>query len=49
MAAQLAKKDEKVQVATLLKVIGKEAPEVYLTFTDWEHKGDNKKIEPVLN
>ena len=33
-----------VQVATLLTVIGEEAPEVYATFNDWEIDGDNKKL-----
>ena len=48
MATELVEKDEKVQVATLLTVIGEEAREVYSTFTDWEREGDNKKIAPVL-
>lgn len=48
LATELSKKDEKIQVATLLTVIGEEAREVYSTFTDWEREGDNEKIEPVL-
>ena len=48
LATELVEKDEKVQVATLLTVIGEEAREVYLTFTDWERESDNKKIAPVL-
>ena len=48
MATELSEKDEKIQVATLLTVIGEEAREVYSTFTDWESEGDNEKIEPVL-
>ena len=48
LATELAKKDEGVQVATLLTVIGEEAREVYSTFNDWEKDGDDKKIKPVL-
>ena len=48
LATELVEKDEKVQVATLLMVIGEEAREVYSTFTDWEREGNNKKIAPVL-
>ena len=48
LATELSEKDEKIQVATLLTVIGEEAREVYSTFTDWESEGDNEKIEPVL-
>ena len=48
LATELSKKDEKVQVATLLTVIGEEAREVYSTFADWASEGDSKKIEPVL-
>ena len=45
---ELNKKSEKIQVATLLTVIGEEAREVYATFTGWENEDDNNKIEPVL-
>ena len=48
LAMELVEKDEKVQVATLLTVIGEKAREVYSTFTDWEREGDHKKIAPVL-
>lgn len=48
LATGLSGKDEAVQVATLLTVIGEEAREVFATFTGWEHEGDDKKIEPVL-
>ena len=48
LAIELNKKSEKVQVATLLTVIGEEAREVFGTFTDWTNEGDNNKIEPVL-
>ena len=37
----LQQKREKVQVA-LLTVIGEEAREIFVTFTDWENEGDNK-------
>ena len=36
LAIELGKKSEKVQVATLLTVIGEEAREVFATFADWE-------------
>lgn len=48
LATELSEKDEKIQVATLLTVIGEEAREVYSTFTDWARAGDKEKIEPVL-
>ena len=48
MATGLSEKKEEVQVAALLTVIGEEAWEVFSTFSGWERKGDNKKIEPVL-
>lgn len=35
LATEVSRKSEKVQVATLLTVIGEEAREVYSTFTDW--------------
>ena len=48
LAIELGKKSEKVQVATLLTVIGEEAREVFATFADWENEGDHNRIEPVL-
>ena len=45
---ELGKNSEKVQVATLLTVIGEEAREVFATFADWENEGDHNRIEPVL-
>jgi len=39
------KKAESVQVATPLTVIGKEAQGVFSIFSDWEHKGNNAKIQ----
>ena len=48
LATELNKKSEKVQVATLLTVIGEEARDVYSTFTDWAAEGDQDKIAPVL-
>ena len=48
LATGLNGKDEAVQVATLLTVIGEEAREVCSTFSDWANEGDEAKIEPVL-
>ena len=48
LATGLDKKDEAVQVATLLTVIGEEAQEVFSTFGDWAAEGDAAKIKPVL-
>ena len=48
LAAELGKKSEAVQVATLLTVIGEEARDVYSTFTDWADEADATKIAPVL-
>lgn len=48
LATGLGAKDEAVQVATLLTVIGEEAREVFSTFTNWTTDGDEAKIEPVL-
>lgn len=48
LATELNKKDEAVQVATLLTVIGEEAREVFSTFTGWTAEGDDEKIKPVL-
>ena len=48
LATGLNSKDEAVQVATLLTVIGEEAREVFFTFTGWTTEGDEAKIGPVL-
>ena len=48
LALELSKKDEDAQVGTLLTVIGPEAQEVYTTF-EWENKGDEEKIQLVLD
>ena len=45
---ELSAKSEAVQVATLLTVVGEEAREVFSTFSNWEHDGDEGKIGPVL-
>ena len=47
IATTLNTKDESVQVATLLTVIGEEAREVYSTFT-WDTAGDSTLINRVL-
>ncbi len=47
LATELNEKREKVQVATLLTVIGEEACEVFATFT-WDTVGDESKIQQVL-
>ena len=47
VATGLTGKDEAVQVATLLTVVGEDAREVYSTFT-WDHAGDATKINKVL-
>ena len=44
LALELDKKEEKVQVAILLTVIGEEAREVFSTFTGWDSEGDESKI-----
>jgi len=44
----LNEKEEAMQVATLLTVIGEEAREVYTTFT-WSTAGDKTKIQKVLD
>ncbi|KAL9979645.1 hypothetical protein ACROYT_G017335 [Oculina patagonica] len=46
VASGLDKKDEKIQVATLLHVLGKECVEVYSNFV-WENEGDLNKIAVV--
>ena len=48
LATGLSEKAESVQVATLLTVISSEAREVFSTFSDWDHEGDDAKIQPVL-
>ena len=48
LATGLNEKDEAVQVATLLTVIGEEAREVFSTFTGWTAEGVEAKIKPVL-
>ena len=47
LATGLNEKVEKVQVATLLTVIGEEAREVFATF-NWAAVGDEAKISKVL-
>ena len=47
LATGINSKQEKVQVAILLTVIGEEARGVFSTFT-WDGDGDNEKITPVL-
>ena len=46
VASGLNKKDEKIQVATLLHVLGKECVEIYSNFV-WENEGDRDKIAVV--
>lgn len=46
VASGLDKKEEKIQVATLLHVLGKECVEVYSNFV-WEDEGDRYKIAVV--
>ena len=46
VASGLDKKDEKIQVATLLNVLGKECVEIYSNFV-WENEGDRDKIVVV--
>ena len=48
LATELKGKDEAVQVATLLTVIGEEAREVFFTFTGWAADGDDARIDPVV-
>ena len=47
LARGVTNKDEDVQVATLLTVIGEDARTVYQTF-HFDNAGDEKKIAPVL-
>lgn len=46
VASGLDKKEEKIQVATLLHVLGKECVEVFSNF-EWENEGDHEKIAAV--
>ena len=46
MASSLDKKDQKIQVATLLHLLGKECVEIYSNFV-WENEGDRDKIVVV--
>ena len=48
LATELDKKAEKVQVATLLTIIGEEARDEFSTFTDWADQDSSTKIAPVL-
>ena len=48
MATELDKKSEAIQVTMLLTVIGEEACDVILMFTDWAEEGDAARIELVL-
>ena len=45
-ASGLNEKDEKIQSATLLHVIGEEALEVYNTFS-WSAEGDDQKVSKI--
>lgn len=45
MVTELNEKEEAVQVATLLTVIGEEAREVYSTFSNGAQAGDENKID----
>jgi hypothetical protein len=47
LATGVAEKDDKIRVATLLAIIGKEANRVYNTFK-WTEEGDKKKIDKVI-
>ena len=46
VASGLDKKDEKIQVTTLLHVLGKECVEIYSNFV-WQNEGDRDKIAVV--
>ena len=46
IASGLDQKEEKVQVATLLHVLGKECVKIYSNFV-WVSEGDKNKIEVV--
>ena len=44
IAMKLQQEDDRVQVATLLTVIGAEARKVFATFADWANAGDQNKL-----
>ena len=46
LATAFNEKNEAVQVATLLTVIGEEAREVFSTFSGWATDGDESKDRP---
>ena len=46
VASGLDQKEEKIQVATLLHVLGKECVEIFSNFV-WTSEGDRNKIEAV--
>lgn len=48
LVLELDKKSQAVQVAALLKVISKDACEVYSMFTEWDAEGDEPKLTQVL-
>ena len=48
-ATELNKKHVKVQVASLLTIIGEKARDVYSTFTDWESEESKQKGTPLLD
>ena len=48
LATEHNKKAEPIQVATLHRIIGEEARDVYSILTDWADEGDKNKIAPVL-
>ena len=43
LATKLNKKPGAVQVAMLLTIIGKEAQDVFPTFTEWRNADDNQR------
>ena len=47
LATELNKKHEKVQVATLLIIIGEEARDVYSTSTDWESEDSKERKQKI--
>ena len=47
LASRLSSKDEGIQAATLLHVIGPDALEVYNTFS-WENEEDKRKVTKIL-
>ena len=47
-ASGLGEKDEKVQSATLLHVVGEEALEIYNTF-EWNERGDENKVSCIMD